>query len=178
MTDADYRRVLEGAFQKFAAKFRQREELDADLLKLRQFIHATVNMLPDEDRRDYEAQLEALANQMTGLTEAVRDVLKLASVSGGFVTATQVRDHLLKANFDFSRYSSNPLASVNTTLKRFKEDEVETTQTEDGVAAYRWRERIPAWKAGTIAKLRRTTGTTIGDWMALNDPRPSRKRKE
>src|SRR5262249_30273560 len=88
---------------------------------------------------DYEAQLEALASQMGGLTEAVKDALKLATISRGFVTATQVRDHLLKAGFDFSRYSSNPLASVNTTLRRFKADEIETSETESGVTCYRWR---------------------------------------
>jgi hypothetical protein len=131
--------VLEDSFQKYAAKFRQREELDAELLKLRQLINATANMLPDDEKADYESQLAALAAQMTGLTEAVRDALKLATADGSYATATQIRDHLVKAGFDFTRYSSNPLASVNTALRRFKPEEVEPGQTESGVTTYRWK---------------------------------------
>jgi hypothetical protein len=39
--------------------------------------------------------------------------------------------------FDFSSYKSSPLASISTTLKRFKPEDVETAEI-DGVAAYRW----------------------------------------
>jgi hypothetical protein len=70
-----------------------------------------------------------------GLTEAIRSVLKKNYRQ--WLTVTQVRDRLESAGFDFSSYKSSPLASISTTLKRFKAEDVETAEI-DGVAAYRW----------------------------------------
>ncbi|MBI4459262.1 MAG: hypothetical protein HY648_04285 [Acidobacteria bacterium] len=151
MTDTDYQKVFIESFGKFAVLLQQREEIDAELMKLRQFLNATMNMLPEEVRATYIEQLDTMASQMGGLTEAVRGVLKMATKEGRFLTTMQIRDHLAKAGFDFSRYTSNPLASVNTTLRRFKSADVGTT-TIDGVAAYRWIFRFPRTRRGSRKK--------------------------
>jgi hypothetical protein len=136
-TRIDFRKLLDEALQKFAVLFKQRGEIDAELLKLRQFIYATTNMLPEEEKGTFQAGLAELAAQMGGPTEAVREILKFAAQEQTYFAATEVRDHLVKSGFDFSSYNSNPLASVNTILRRFKPGEVETTQR-DGAKAYRW----------------------------------------
>jgi hypothetical protein len=142
MMKTDYKTIIDESFEKFALLYAQRENLDAELLKLRQFIYATINMLADEQRQAYNDRFDELTSQTGGLTEAIKDILKVTVLEGKYVTVAQVRDHLKKAGFDFSRYTSNPLASVNSVLKRFKPSEVEST-TIDGVAAYRWICRFP-----------------------------------
>ena len=140
--EIDYRALLDEALEKYTVLFGQKEAIDAELLKLRQFIYATTNMLPDAERSIYQAELAQLASLAGGLTDAVRESLKLATQRQTYFSAAEVRDHLVKSGFDFSLYSSNPLASVNTTIKRFKSSDVESTVI-DGVAAYRWIFRFP-----------------------------------
>jgi hypothetical protein len=142
MTEADYRKPLEEALDRYAVLFAQKEALIAELLKLRQFIYATINMLPDNERGVYQAKLTEFSALTGGLTDAVRETLKLAAQRQTYFSASEVRNHLVKSGFDFSRYTSNPLASVNTVLRRFKPGEVETT-TIEGVIAYRWIFRFP-----------------------------------
>jgi hypothetical protein len=137
-----YKQLLVETLEKFVRLSRQREEIEAELIKLRQFAYATMNMLPDAERMKHQAEFADMAAESGGLTDAVREVLKLATQRRVYFTAAQVRDHLVKAGFDFSQYSSNPLASVNTTIKRLKPSDVEST-TVDDVAAYRWIFRFP-----------------------------------
>ena len=142
MSALQYGRLLSDALREFAALSKERDAIDGKLLKLRQFIYATVNMLPETERNDYQTELAMLASQVGNLTESIREALKLASLKNCYMTAAEVRDYLNNAGFDFSEYTSNPLASVSTVLRRFKPDEVETS-TRDGVTAYRWVARSP-----------------------------------
>jgi hypothetical protein len=138
----DYHKLLQKALDKALSLTVQREEINAEILKLRQFIYATMNMLPEKERSLFQDEIAALASQMGGLTDSIRETLKLATQRQTFFSAVDVRDHLVKAGFDFSQYSSNPLASVNTALRRFKPSEVETV-TDDDTTVYRWIIRSP-----------------------------------
>jgi hypothetical protein len=140
--ETDYEKLIDESFENYTRLSEQRENIDAEMLRLRQFIYATINMLPDERRQAYNERLDELASQSGGLTEAIKDTLKYAVAGRKFVTVAQIRDYLKKVGFDFSRYTSNPLASVNTVIKRMKPSEVEST-TIDGVTAYRWIQRFP-----------------------------------
>ena len=142
MSIPDYRQLLETALQESSRLSKEREEIDVKLQRLRHFVYATVNMLPDAERNVYQAEIAMLASRVGSLTDSVRETLKLATERNSYWTATEVRDQLKNAGFDFSQYTSNPLASVNTVLRRFKPDEVETS-TRDGVRAYRWVTRFP-----------------------------------
>jgi hypothetical protein len=142
MPSQEYRQIFENALREFGLLSRERDRIDAELLKLRLFIYATVNLLSETDRSFYEAELAKLVSHAGNLTDSVRDTLKFATQRDSYFTATEVRDHLNKSGFDFSQYSSNPLASVNTVLRRFKPDEVESS-TRDGVTAYRCVTRFP-----------------------------------
>jgi hypothetical protein len=141
MSSTEYRQLLERSLEEFGSLSKEREEIDAKLLNLRHFIYATVNMLPDREKSLYQAELAEFASQMGNLTDSVRETLKLATQRDCYWTATEVRDQLKNAGFDFSQYTSNPLSSVNTVLRRFKPSEVETI-ARDGVMSYRWVSRI------------------------------------
>jgi hypothetical protein len=137
--DTNYFDLVNKEFLKLQKLQRQRDELDVEIAKSKQFIAATANMLNDR-QRDTVLQLMGTieAGKMmaeAGLTEAIRSVLKKNYRQ--WLTVTQVRDRLESAGFDFSSYKSSPLASISTTLKRFKAEDVETAEI-DGVAAYRW----------------------------------------
>jgi hypothetical protein len=142
MSSQNYSPILRDALKEYGMLSRERNEIDARLLRLRRFIYATVDMLPEEQRGTYQAELAELPSEMGNLTDSIREALKIALQRNSSLTATEVRDHLKNAGFDFSQYASNPLSSVNTVLKRFKSSEVETG-TRDGVATYKWVVRLP-----------------------------------
>lgn len=142
MVDQDYEKVLGEAMAKIAELATTRDAIDIELAKLRQFIFATLNMLPDEKRKFYERTFaesqKFVESRYASLTEAIKKVLQ--EFPNQYHTASQVRDRLVNQGFDFTYYTSNPLASVYTTLKRMKAEEVETSEIE-GVAAFRWKLR-------------------------------------
>jgi hypothetical protein len=142
MTENDYKAVLDNAMVKLRTLLAQREETDVQISKLRQFIHATINMLPDNERESFTEQVNIVSQKIerrdAGLTDAIREVLQETGVR--WLTAAEVRDRLSLLGFDFSDYTANPLASVSTTLRRMKPGEVETTMV-SGVTAYRWKRK-------------------------------------
>lgn len=133
------------AIEKYQNNRQKQQELDVENIKLRQFIYATMNLLPDKERLIFQAQVANMAASLSSLKDAVCEVLKLAAQRNDYFTVVEVKEHLEKAGFDFSEYSSNPLASVNTTIKRFKDTEVQCKEI-NGVAAYRWILRFPRVK--------------------------------
>jgi len=139
---ADYVSILSTAAQRLAAIARQRGELEVEATKLRQFIMATINMLPDADREEFLRgfrDIEQLtAEKERGLKETILNVLRTAHPK--WLTAAQVRDRLKASGFDFTGYVSEPLASVSTTLRRLKDEEVESAESE-GVTAYRFNKK-------------------------------------
>jgi hypothetical protein len=142
MAPIDYKTLLEQAFAEYGAMVLDRQALDLNIAKKKQFIKATMNMLPDEDRAALEEALDKLSGESLGLTDAIRKVLQNEPKKS--FTATDVRDKLKKSSFDFSSYKTNPLASIHAVLKRLKPEEVETTEI-DGVAAWRWVGEVAGW---------------------------------
>jgi hypothetical protein len=159
MSDTGYKAILDEALANFTAKLRQESELEVEIAKLKQFIHAAVNMLPDDERAFYIAKIHELdydeEKRTVGLKEAIIRIVSSHPTKA--LTATQVRDRLLESNFDFTNYMANPLASVSTTLKRMVNREVQAMSVED-VAAYRW---IPRRK-DKIKRLRKAFGKDVG----------------
>jgi hypothetical protein len=164
MSNVDFKAVLDESFNEFRQLTTQREELDVKIAKLHQFIRATANMLPDEDRVVFMANVEQLAGDAVGLTDAIRNTLKATAPK--WRTAVDVRDELLASGFDFSRYTSNPLASVHAVLKRMKSSDVEST-TNEGDALYRWKE-------GRSSKLT----AAFGQARPVKDIPPPKHREE
>jgi hypothetical protein len=140
MTDAEYLKLLESSIKKLDELNWQREQLDIEATKLQQFIQATVNLLPDDATKKFQARLAEMEKEHEvasgGLTDAIRTVLQRSYPK--WLTVTNVRDLLVAARFDFSSYKSNPLAAISTTLRRLaKTDDGAELAEIDGVNAYR-----------------------------------------
>ena len=103
------------------------------------------------------------------LSECVRDILRK---KGDWMSAVQVREALLAAGFDFSNYTSNPLSSIHTTLKRLAQDELETETRSDG-QVYRWKAH-----AGAEQIAKQFTRKTIGQRIGELDPPPEPRKKD
>src|ERR1035437_4459207 len=69
------------------------------------------------------------------LSECCRDILRQKQ---DWMSPVEVREALLAAGFDFSSYTSNPLSSIHTTLKRMVPEELLTETRADG-QVYRWK---------------------------------------
>ncbi len=141
MIAPDYSKLLDDIFSRMMEIFRQRSDLDAESAKLTQLMHATVNMLPDDQRsaviEKWSATFATQLGKELSLSDAVRKVVQDAGRE--WLTVTQVRNQLLQNGFDFSGYMSNPLASVSATLIRMKEKKEVEMNTVEGVAAYRYK---------------------------------------
>jgi hypothetical protein len=144
MDDAHYLTLIHDAIAKLEKLQRDRESIEAEVMKLEQLIAAAANMLPD-DTKDAAMQWMSNLRELSrlrdvGLTDAIRRVLRQRA--GDWLTATNVRDRLFSLGFDFTAYSTNPLASISTTLRRMKPEEVDTTTVDGGVVAYRWKRLV------------------------------------
>jgi hypothetical protein len=128
----------------------QRDEIDAEVGSLRQFVGATIHMLPSGERerflRWFNDTKRSGESKNSGLSENIREILE--GHSKQWFTVTQMRDALMVSGFDFSDYKSNPLASISATLKRLHPKEIDCSEI-GGVATYRWK---PNTK---VAKLRK-----------------------
>lgn len=136
MAEVKYIQIVEAEFEKLVKWFQQREEADLNIAKSKQLIFAALNMVPDKERKAFEDKLDTLASAdvSTGLTDSIKNALLRNFPKR--MTAAMVRDELVRARFDFSQYSTNPLASISTILRRLKPEEVKAESVE-GVTTYR-----------------------------------------
>jgi hypothetical protein len=132
----DYRTLLEEKFIELGEKLAARDGLDLEIAKLHQFVRATLRMLPDQEQDAFERRLDQYEFRSVGLTDAVRNALRSAP-EDAWTTGPALRQRLIESGFDFTGYTSNPLASIHAIAKRFKPSEVKT-QIIDGVRAFRW----------------------------------------
>jgi hypothetical protein len=169
MDDVNYYALITDAFAKMEHLRGQRESLDAEIVKLEQFISATANFLPDQQRDLVMRTVQNLQDLQrvrdSSLTESVRVVLAAAK---DWLTTTQVRERLLALGFDFSLYTTNPLASISTTLRRMKPEEVESKSNADGVTVFRWKEDTKM--AAKVEAMRRTMGNRKSGGMPPPPP--------
>jgi hypothetical protein len=119
----DYKAILTQALEEFGAVLEERQELDLKVARKLQFIRATMNQLPEDEKVEFEDRLQKLASRSVGLSDSIRRLLR--ENSRKWHTGTQVLDALIKSGFDFGNYASNPLASVRSALKRLKSGEAE-----------------------------------------------------
>jgi hypothetical protein len=171
MTDTDYFGIVKNELAKLKGLHEQRLAIDGEIVKCEQFISAAANLLPESDRALILDALETLQElyrlREVGLTDAIRGILK--SSPGQWFTATNVRDRLISLGFDFSGYTANPLASVSTTLRRAKSEEIETTNVDGGVTAYRWKETTNNMAKIAALKQRMENSATSARLPTLTD---------
>ena len=137
MSRIDYLRLIDEAIERLAELAVKREAIDIEISKLRQFVYATLHMLPEEVSRKLGPRVKTVLLQHgianASLTNAVRAVMK----TSGWHTVSNVSTLLQQNGFDFSDYKTNPLSSVATTLRRLNDaGELEVTEI-SGHTAYR-----------------------------------------
>lgn len=156
----DYVKLVTDTLQEIR---RMREEylrIGEELYKRIQFVGATMPLLPEEEQerlqREYRAEMETRHATEEGLTQAIRRVLRASPHE--FFTVAEVRDKLQATGFDFSRYKSNPLAAISTTLNRMAERDKNHMWRDqlDGVATYAIFENASSKKRGKKKKRVRT----------------------
>src|SRR5271157_3499750 len=96
MTEPQYLEMLISAVKKLRELAKQSEEIQLEAAKVRQFINATANMLPDNERSNIQTLL-GLAEldeglRRAGLHDAIRQVLERHPKE--FLTVARVRDDL------------------------------------------------------------------------------------
>jgi hypothetical protein len=126
-----YNQARSAALKELAIAAKQRDVLEQRIARLRQTI-ASLDVLIEGDLEHSEVTQEL---QVVGITDAVRNALKIAN---GARTAIEVRDWLASSGYDLSD-QENPLASIHTILKRLvKAGEAQPATNADGKANYRW----------------------------------------
>ena len=139
----DYLQMFESHLGKLKELLLQRATLSEEIEKYNEMVKACFNMLSDYDRQRVSAAFTEAAQTVSikdkGLTEAIKEILRKRPPE--WLAPIQVRDRLQEGGFDFSGYTSNPLSSVHSVLKRFKPNEVESKDGPHG-RMYRWRHRI------------------------------------
>lgn len=138
--DIDYAALIDNAVKKLADINAKIDVLKDEEAKLLQFIKAILPLVSPDQRKELQAEINQSVSRAAAhgasLVHAIRETLR--SKTGEWLTAAEVRDALILRGFDFTAYTSNPLASISTTLKRIAEKEIGfDTRTSSGVAVYR-----------------------------------------
>ena len=146
MNQIDYVRLIDQALERLAELSVQKGAIEIEINKLRQFVYATLHMLPKDVSRRLEPRVKTvLLTHGIGnasLTNAIRAVVKTSA----WRTVSNVKALLQQHGFDFSEYKTNPLSSVATTLRRLKDaGELEAGEIEGAVAYRARRQRKGKW---------------------------------
>jgi len=141
----EYLRIFQDHLTKLRRLALQQLETRNEIEKVIHMLSATYSMLSENDQKAvsdaFKTVVRLTEGQERGLTEAIKSVLQ--SNPKGWFNAIEVRDQLQESGFDFSGYTSNPLSSVHSVLKRFKQTEVKTRIGIDASKEYQWIMRFP-----------------------------------
>ena len=120
MTEADYERIVNTSLNRFQELQEKREEIDVELAKLRQFLYAALDMIPEDQQERWKREIDAAVKKATAHTVSLAGAIRKIFASDQFTgwTSAGMRKQLIDAGFDFSSYTSNPLSSISTTLRR------------------------------------------------------------
>jgi len=136
----EYANIFTEHLTKLKTLLSEQQRINSEIKSVKEMMKASFNMMPDDERQKFSAivkqAVNTLVTQERGLTEAIRVLLE--SNRRRWFSAVNVRDKLIESGFDFSNYTSNPLASVHTVLKRMKREEVKTRELLPGNKEYRW----------------------------------------
>jgi hypothetical protein len=126
-----YRKKFSALLREIKVLVARRDKLDLEITNLRALAEATYELLDEKEKVANSDALKELRKSDQSLTDEIRRVL----VFHVPVTPTEIRDHLVRSGYNFSRYQSNPLVSIHSTLNRLK-DELDIVTREDGTKAY------------------------------------------
>jgi hypothetical protein len=132
----EYAKNFSDHLKKIAHLIASRDRLDEQIVKLKKLAAATYELMDERERTAYSEEFAKLSEAEQRLTLAITRVLSQAGRD--YRTSIQIRDQLMQSGYDFTRYVSNPLVSIHSTLNRMK-DEVEFVHVDERTKAYRFR---------------------------------------
>jgi len=136
-TDRSCKDTLEALKRELRELVAQRDRVNIRMEKVQTAITGLVSTLTDPD--EAVAQLSYM-NEIVGpigITEVIRHIYR--SDPNCTWTAVDVRDNLLRENFDIHKYS-NPLAAIHTILRRLERaGEIEPADDVEFGGGYRWK---------------------------------------
>jgi hypothetical protein len=112
----DYWVMFKDLMERRAAMIRQRDEAEVELAKMKQLIVSVFALLGEDQQKANQQAIEDMEAESHGLQDAIK--LVFSTNRGEWLSVSGVRDQLTETGFDIRRYKANPLASINTTLKR------------------------------------------------------------
>ena len=139
MTESEYEQIIRNSLERFRKLHEEREKIDIELVKLRQFLYATLNLVPDKEKPKWERDIDTAVKKATANTTSLAGSIRRVFAGNPMYgyTAAGMRERLLDAGFDFSSYKSNPLSSISTTLRRMADTgELETHEDAAGTSLY------------------------------------------
>lgn len=135
-----YVAIFEDHLRKLIDLRKEQDRIRSQMESVAGMLRASFANMTDEERTKwfdaFVTALDLLVQKEQGLTDAIRTVLQ--SNTGEWFNAIKVREGLKASSFDFSGYTSDPLASIHAVLKRFKRTEVKTRKSVVGIREYRW----------------------------------------
>lgn len=141
----EYATIFEQHMKKIIDLGAEQRRINSEMEKATEMLKASFANMSDEERvkfvDSFITALEQIEKKEVGLTEAIRTLLQ--SNSNKWFHAVSVRGSLKASGFDFSGYTSNPLASIHAVLKRFKRTEVKVRKGAAGLKEYRWTQPVP-----------------------------------
>lgn len=135
---SEYQQIANKHFAKLRELREEKSRIEGEIKKTANLIKAVLNMMPDEEQGPYLHELQGYEMQQMRLTDAIRQLLQTAERP---MAATRIKQLLEERGYSFSQYTSNPLSTIHTILKRFKPSDIEKVLTSDGTAGYRWKKK-------------------------------------
>lgn len=136
---SDYETIFTAHVKKLIDLNNKEKEIRSEIDKVAEMVKVSFSLMSAEEQTRFtglmQEAIEQVMKEDMGLTDAVRKLLE--SNPNEWFDAIKVRDRLNQNGFDFSGYTSNPLASIHTVLKRFKRKEVKTRKNAVGMNEYR-----------------------------------------
>jgi hypothetical protein len=133
----EYRKIVDDHLRKLRELRSEQDRIQRETKSVADLVRAALRMLPDGERSSLEDDLDDILAQRHGLTKMVRSIITVHYPD--YLTPVQIRNEMESNGFDFSFYSSNPLSSIHSVLKRTDSSHIETKNLPDGTIAYRWK---------------------------------------
>ena len=71
MTESEYEQIIRNSLERFRKLHEEREKIDIELVKLRQFLYATLNLVPDKEKPKWERDIDTAVKKATANTTSL-----------------------------------------------------------------------------------------------------------
>jgi hypothetical protein len=128
----DYYATIADSASQLVRLDKERKRIEREAQNHRELIVASIKMLPDEEQGRFLRILgDAVITRKVRLTDAIREALSTSD----WLTASEVKTRIERRGFDFSAFTTNPVSSIYSILKRDKA--VDSQAGESGTAVFR-----------------------------------------